>query len=288
MMRRGEIRIGTSGWRYAGWRGDFYPVGLRQRDELGYLAERVNTLELNGSFYSLQRPDSFRAWVASTPGEFVFAVKGGRYITHLRKLVDVETALANHCASGILALGTGLGPTLWQLPARLAFDGTQLQTFLALLPRTAQDVADLAARHDDKVSPARALTQIAPGVDPQTPVRHALEPRHESFADRRALELLSRYGVALVESDSAGTWPRFEAVTSDFGYVRLHGETKLYSGGYSELSLDRWADKLRAWAAEGRDAYVYFDNDADGRAPYDAVALLERVRNLPSGSAEGC
>ncbi|WP_406830629.1 DUF72 domain-containing protein [Pedococcus sp. KACC 23699] len=282
MTRRGQIRIGTSGWRYARWRGDFYPVGLRQRDELGHLAQRVNTLELNGSFYSLQRPDSFRAWAASTPDDFIFAVKGGRYITHLRKLVDVETALANHCASGILALGTGLGPTLWQLPARLAFDAAQLETFLALLPRTAQDVADLAARHDDKVPQARALTRLAPGVDPRTPVRHALEPRHESFANPRASELLSRYAVALVESDSAGTWPRFEAVTSDFGYVRLHGETTLYSGGYCEGSLDRWATKLGAWAAEGRDAYVYFDNDADGRAPYDAVALLARVRELPA------
>ncbi len=275
--RRGEIRIGTSGWRYRGWRGDFYPGGLRQRDELGYLAQRVNSLELNGSFYSLQRPDSFRSWAQDTPDDFVFAVKGGRFITHLRQLMDVEVALANHCASGILALGPALGPTLWQLPARMAFDEDRLDTFLALLPRTAGEVAELAGRHDDKVPEGRALTQLAAGVDPMTPVRHALEPRHESFADVRARELLSRHGIALVESDSAGTWPRFAAVTGDFVYVRLHGETQLYSGGYSDSSLDGWADRVRAWSDEGLDVYVYFDNDATGRAPYDAVALLERL-----------
>lgn len=275
--RRGEIRIGTSGWRYRGWRGDFYPEGLRQRDELGYLAQRVNSLELNGSFYSLQRPDSYRSWTQDTPDDFVFAVKGGRYITHLRQLVDVEAALANHCASGVLALGPTLGPTLWQLPARMSFDQDRLASFLALLPRTVGEVAELAGRHDDKVPEGRALTRLAAGVDPVTAVRHALEPRHESFAHPGVRELLSRHGVALVESDSAGTWPRFEAVTGDFVYVRLHGETQLYSGGYSKDALDAWADRVRGWSEQGLDAYVYFDNDATGRAPYDAVALLARL-----------
>jgi uncharacterized protein YecE (DUF72 family) len=278
VVRRGEIRIGTSGWRYRGWRGDFYPKGLRQREELAYLAARVNSLELNGSFYSLQRPDSYRSWAAGTPEGFVFAVKGGRYITHLRQLLGVEAALANHCASGVLALGPARGPTLWQLPARMAFDEDRLAAFLDLLPRTVGEVAELAARHDDKLADSRVLTALAPGADPLERVRHALEPRHDSFDDPRARDLLSRHGVALVEADSADTFPRFEAVTADFAYVRLHGETQLYSGGYSEASLDRWAKRVDDWAEAGLDVYVYFDNDATGRAPYDAVALLERLR----------
>jgi uncharacterized protein YecE (DUF72 family) len=265
--------IGTSGWRYASWRGDFYPKGLRQADELAYLAGRLTSAELNGSFYSLQRPSSYEAWKAAVPEGFVFAVKGSRYITHMLQLRGAETALANFLASGVLALGDTLGPVLWQLPARMAFDAERLAEFFDLLPRTTADAAALAARHDAKVPDDRALVEAAA----DRPILHAVEPRHESFAGAEARELFAREGICMVASDSAGTWPEVDADTSGIRYARLHGESRLYGGGYSEASLDRWAGRVRDWLAAGRDAYVYFDNDADGRAPHDAAALLARL-----------
>ena len=219
--RPGRVWVGTSGWRYRGWRGDFYPSGLVQREELRYLAERLTSVEINGSFYSLQRADSFRTWAEQTPDGFVFAVKGSRYITHLLRLADAETALANFFASGVLTLGGKLGPILWQLPARLAFDAERLDAFFGLLPRTTAQAARLAAGHDERVPDDRAVT-VAP-VD--RPIRYALEPRHPGFAEPAAVALLRRHGVALVLADSAGTWPTFESVTSDLVYVRLHGES---------------------------------------------------------------
>src|SRR6478609_3165201 len=147
-----HARIGVSGWRYPSWRGDFYPKGLPQRLELTYAAERMTSIEINGSFYSLQRPSSYAAWRAAVPADVDFAVKGGRFITHLKALRDVETPLANFFASGVLALGDQLGPFLWQLPERLTFDAGVVDTFLGLLPRTTTSVADLASRHDDKLA----------------------------------------------------------------------------------------------------------------------------------------
>ena len=144
-----SIRVGISGWRYAGWRGDFYPKGLAQRRELEYASQRLTSIEINGSFYSLQRPSSYASWRDETPDGFVFAVKGGRYVTHLKRLVDVETPLANFFASGVLALGPKLGPVLWQLPENLRFDADVLDAFFALLPRTTGEAATLSERHDD-------------------------------------------------------------------------------------------------------------------------------------------
>jgi uncharacterized protein YecE (DUF72 family) len=268
------VRIGISGWRYAGWRGDFYPKGLRQADELGYAAERMDTVEINGSFYSLQRPSSYAAWRAQTPDDFVFAVKGGRFITHMKRLADVEAPLANFFASGVLALGPKLGPVLWQLPERLAFEPDRLEKFFALLPRTTTAAAELAARHDDKVPEGRALTT----ADLDMPLRHALEPRHPSFDTREARALLAEHDICMVVADSAGRWPQMGDGTSDFRYVRLHGDTELYASGYSGAALDRWAKECLAWADGGDDVFVYFDNDAKGHAPHDAVALRARVR----------
>src|SRR5919107_1922375 len=131
-----RTRVGISGWRYAGWRGDFYPTGLAQRRELEYAAQRMTSIEINGSFYSLQRPSSYASWREQTPEGFVFAVKGGRFISHLKRLVDVETPLANFFASGVLALGPKLGPVLWQLPENLPYDAERLADFFDLLPRT--------------------------------------------------------------------------------------------------------------------------------------------------------
>jgi uncharacterized protein YecE (DUF72 family) len=185
------VRVGISGWAYPRWRGDFYPPGLRQRDELAYAAERMTSIEVNASFYSLQRPTSYAAWRAAAPDDFVYAVKGGRFITHMKKLVGVETALANFFASGVLALGPALGPVLWQLPKRLVYDERRMSDFFALLPRTAGEAAELARRHDAKLSPDRALTETD---DVDRPLRHVLEFRHRSFCEESALDLLRRHG----------------------------------------------------------------------------------------------
>jgi uncharacterized protein YecE (DUF72 family) len=268
----GDIRIGISGWTYAGWRGDFYPKGLPHRAELSYAAERMSSVEINGSFYSLQRPTSYARWAAETPDDFVFAVKGGRFITHLKRLRDVEVPLANFLASGVLALGPKLGPLLWQLPERLEFDHDLLNGFLGMLPRTTTRAAELARGHDDKVKADRVLTE----TDAERPLRHVLEFRSESFCTDEAFALLSEHDVGCVLADSAGRWPQADADTSDVRYVRLHGDTELYASGYSDESLDGWAARCLEWAAN-HDVYVYFDNDAKGHAPWDALRLIERV-----------
>lgn len=265
--------VGVSGWRYPSWRGDFYPKGLPQRLELTYAAERMTSVEVNGSFYSLQRPSSYAAWRAAVPTGVVFAVKGGRFITHMKALRDVETPLANFFASGVLALGAQLGPVLWQLPERLAYDADRVSAFFDLLPRTTGEAARLAEAHDDKLAEDRALTTC----DVDMPLRHALEPRHPSFDSAEARALCSEHGVAVVIADSAGRWPVMHDATSDFRYVRLHGETELYASGYTDLSLDRWAEACRGWLDEGHDVHVYFDNDAKGHAPHDAVRLVRRL-----------
>lgn len=271
----GCIRVGTSGWSYAGWRGDFYPDRLPRRDELAHLAQRLTSVEVNGSFYSLQRPSSYRSWRAATPDDFVLAVKGGRFITHLKRLRDVETALANFFASGVLALGPKLGPVLWQLPESLGYDAALMRDFYALLPRSLAEAAALAARHDEKVAGDRALTSY--DGDGDLPVRHTLEFRHRSFCSAAALDQMRAARIGCVVADSDGRWPRAEEVTSDIVHVRLHGHSVLYTSRYSARSLDRWATKCHAWA-EQADVFVYFDNDAAGHAPHDAEALLERVR----------
>jgi uncharacterized protein YecE (DUF72 family) len=268
-----RIRIGISGWNYAGWRGDFYPRGLVQRLELAYAAERLTSIEINGSFYSLQRPSSYATWREQTPDDFVFAVKGGRFITHMKKLAGVEAPLANFFASGVLALGPKLGPVLWQLPPTLGYDEKRLVGFFEQLPRTTAQAAELAARHDAKVPEDRALTV----AEDDRPVRHALEVRHHSFATPEAVALLREHDIAFVVADTAGRWPLVEEVTSDHMYVRLHGDRELYTSGYTPEALDRWATKLRGWADAGLDCYVYFDNDAKGYAPHDAMGLIERV-----------
>lgn len=271
----GTVRIGISGWTYPPWRGVFYPPGLRQQDELAYAASQMSSIEINGSFYSLQRPESYRNWAERTPDDFVFAVKGGRFITHMKKLADAEKPLANFFASGLLALGDKLGPVLWQLPPTFGFDRDRLEQFFVQLPRTTVAAATMATGHDERVA-ARAW--LEPGVD--RPIRHALEVRHASFLAPRFLELLRTHDVAVVVADTAGKWPLLRQVTADFAYVRLHGDTELYASGYSEESLDEWARLVRGWAEGGSDVYVYFDNDMKVRAPFDAIALAQRLTDL--------
>jgi len=270
----GRVRVGISGWTYAPWRGTFYPKGLRQRDELAYVADRMSSVEINGSFYALQRPSSFRSWREQTSDDFCFAVKGGRFITHMKRLADVETPLANFFASGVLALGPTLGPVLWQLPPTFRFDADRLAAFFDLLPRTTKQAAAMAKHHDERVPEAATETEA------DRPVRHALEVRHASFVDAGLPELLREHDVALVVADTAGKWPLLREVTSDFVYIRLHGDTELYASGYDDDALDRWAASVRDWAEAGSDVYVYFDNDMKVRAPYDAMALSERLAPL--------
>jgi uncharacterized protein YecE (DUF72 family) len=281
----GRVRVGTSGWVYGPWHGPFYPEGLKRGAELGFLAERMNTVEINGSFYSLQRPQDYRRWAGQTPADFVFSVKGSRYITHMKRLRDPETALANFFASGVLALGEKLGPLLWQLPPSQAFEPERLAAFFGLLPRGTGQAAELASRHDERLAD-RALTE----TDADRPLRHALEVRHSSFADARAVDLLREHGIGLVVADAAGSWPHLEDVTADFVYLRFHGAEELYASGYDDVELGRWAELIAAWRAgrcpttdrtvaeppsddRPRDVYAYFDNDIKAHAPDNARTL---------------
>jgi uncharacterized protein YecE (DUF72 family) len=277
----GRVRVGISGWSYPPWRSVFYPDGLRQADELRFASRAFPSVEINGSFYSLLRPTSCRAWYEATPDDFVFSIKGSRYITHMLRLRNVERALANFFASGLLSLGHKLGPILWQLPPRQAFDEATLRAFFALLPRTAGELAERARRHDERLA-GRSLVE-AP--DPDLKVRHALEVRHESFADARYIQLLREYGVASCVADSAGLYPIIDEHTADFSYARLHGAQQLYVSGYSTKDLKPWAARVRAWQRTG-DVFVYFDNDVKVRAPFDALNLArlldgKRARPLP-------
>jgi uncharacterized protein YecE (DUF72 family) len=268
------IWIGTSGWRYPRWRGDFYPRRLRQRDELRYAAEHMNSVEINGSFYSLQRRSRFEEWAASVPEDFVFAVKGGRFITHMKKLRGIETPLANFFASGVLALDQKLGPIIWQLPPNLGFNAGRMDEFFAQLPRSAGSAAGIAAHHDQRIPDDQALVKAA---HPRRRLRHAIEVRHESFRTQEFYQLLRRYKLALVISDNPGKWPIFTELTTDLMYLRLHGHDQLYVSGYSDRELDEWATKISSWAERGCDVYVYFDNDAKVHAPFDAMNLMERL-----------
>ena len=272
------VHVGVSGWSYPRWRGDFYPSGLPPRRELAHIARHLGAVEVNATFYRLQRPATFAQWLEQTPERFRFALKGSRYITHLRSLRDCRTPLANFLASGPLVLGERLGPMLWQLPASTPYDEERLDAFLRLLPRSTHEAAQLATEHDARLAD-RAWLEPGPDVA----LRHVLEPRHPSFHSVQAQELLCSHQMGTVVSDSAGTFPVFDAVTSDVVYVRLHGPERLYQGGYSATQLEDWAARIRRWQRDDRDVWVFFDNDADGRAPYDAVALQSRlIEGLPS------
>jgi uncharacterized protein YecE (DUF72 family) len=290
MARAGTVRVGIAGWTYAPWRGVFYPKGLPQKRELEYATSQFNSLEINGTFYGMQRPDAFADWADRAPDAFMFAVKAPRFITHIRRLSEAETPLANFIASGLLRLGPKLGPVLWQFPPSFRFDAERIERFLKLLPHDTEAAARYGTKHDDRLKAPAWLK-----VDSARPMRHAFEIRNETFRTPAFTDLLCKYDVALVCADTV-EWPRLMDLTSDFVYCRLHGSEELYASGYDDKSLDQWATRVVTWAKGGepedaervggngrkhkRDVFVYFDNDTKVRAPVDAKALTERVGKL--------
>jgi uncharacterized protein YecE (DUF72 family) len=292
MSACGTVRIGISGWTYPPWRGVFFPEKLSQKRELEYAASIFRTIEINGTFYSLQRPSSYQSWAERTPEDFVFSVKAPRYITHMRRLRDVEIPVANFFASGILRLRARLGPTLWQLPPNFKYSSELIESFLALLPRNTEEAVELGKKHDQMVEGRTFLE-----TDRNRPLRHAMEIRHPSFVVPEFIAILRKYKLALVCADTV-EWPRLMDLTSDFVYCRLHGSKVLYSSGYSKAAIEEWAVRVAAWAKGGesnlcdyastkklakrakRDVFVYFDNDMKVRAPRDAKRLQARMEEL--------
>ena len=270
--RVGRVRVGISGYDYKPWRGQFYPGGLASRHWLRYASSVFDTIELNGTFYSLKSPDVFRRWVSEVPPGFLFAVKGSRFITHNLKLRNAGAALANFYASGVLALGRMTGPFLWQLPAMYRFDRERIASFLALLPRDSIAAAKLAEGHDERLRKG-ALTES----DVRVRYRHAFEVRHPSYFTEEFAELLREHDVGFVVADTAGKFPYAETVTSKFVYVRLHGSRQLYTSDYTDEEVSTWAERIHRWTARGLDVYVYFDNDAKVHAPFDAMRLRKRL-----------
>lgn len=261
------MRIGISGWNYKGWRGIFYPPKHPQKRELEFASRAFNSIEINGTFYSLQWPSSFQRWYEETPQDFVFALKGARFITHMKKLREIQIPLANFFASGVLCLREKLGPILWQFPPNFGWNEVRLREFFELLPRDTVGAARLARGHNEKLK-GHAWTN----TDVELPIRYAIEIRHPSFLVPEFFQLLREHRIAFVFADTAGKWPYAEELTTDLVYCRLHGDTQLYVSGYSDAALKWWAERLKRWR-RGRNVFVYFDNDAKVHAPFDAKRL---------------
>jgi uncharacterized protein YecE (DUF72 family) len=261
----GSIRVGIGGWTYEPWRGTFYPDKLRQADELDYAAKAVTAIEINGTFYGRQKPESFEKWARAVPDGFKFSLKASRYCVNRRELAGAGESIANFLGQGIDRLGDRLGPILWQLAGTKKFDREDVARFMALLP----------AKHE--------------GMD----MRHALEPRHESFRDPAFVDLARDHGVAVVIADSPD-YPQLADLTADFVYARLQDAHEEESTGYPADALDRWATVAKAWAAgdepdglayaapkaaqyRPRDVFIFMINGAKVRAPAAAQALISRL-----------
>ncbi len=280
----GTIRLGTAGWVYEPWRDNFYPRGLKQKDELSYTSARLGNIEINATFYSHQKAASFQNWAAATPDGFVFSVKGHQFVTHIKRLKDVELPLANFFASGVLALGEKLGPFCWQLPGNSKYDPERMETFLGLLPHTPEALLALAGKSEGlKNEPWLDATGV-------TKVRHAIEVRHESFAVPGFIEQLRAHNVALVVADTA-EWPYIDQ-TADFAYARLQGAPGAEAYTPEQRAIrGTW---LKAWAeghpvADGpyvtgpeasappRDVHAFFVSTDKDNAPHNARAVMDQL-----------
>jgi uncharacterized protein YecE (DUF72 family) len=237
-----RLHVGTSGWHYDHWCGPFYPQGMASGSFLAHYSEHLPSVELNNTFYQLPDKESVAQWREQTPAGFTFAVKASRYITHMKKLKDPDQGVPNFLEA-VAPLGDQMGPILFQLPPRWHFNPERLAAFLDYLP------ADR---------------------------RYAFEFRDPSWFDDRAYDLLARHGAAFCiyhMHDCAS--PR--EITADFIYVRLHGTTGTYQGGYSARQLSGWAGAFSAWLDQGKDIFCYFNNDESGRAPRDAQQLQQML-----------
>jgi uncharacterized protein YecE (DUF72 family) len=286
-----SVRIGISGWRYPPWRGSFYPKDLPQANELAFAAKSFQTIEINGTFYSLKTPKNFMNWTSETPDDFIFSVKAPRYITHILRLRNITAAVANFFANGLLCLGPKLGPILWQFPPSFKFDTELLESFFKILPHDTDAARTLAQKHDQKVA-GRVHLEVAK----KRRVRHAMEIRHKSFVCPEFIALLRKHHIALVCADTV-EWPRLMDVTADFVYCRLHGSEELYKSGYDDEALDNWARRIMVWVTgkeptdaqrassepaskrTKRDVFLYFDNDVKVLAPVNARSLIERIES---------
>ncbi len=240
-----RLYIGTSGWSYTGWRHSFY-ANIPRSQWLRFCAQHFTALEINASFYRLQRKETFVRWKEQTPDRFRFAIKGNRYLTHNKKLIDPLASIATE-KERAEGLGEKLAVVLWQLPLRFKKNIARLETFVAAL-HFWQDA------------------------------RHCIEFRHPSWFDPEVSACLEEYRVAACQSDAAD-WQLWPAVTTDLVYIRLHGHSRTYASNYNQEELQDWAVKIRRWLNEGRDVHVYFDNDAEGAAPYNAVQLLNLLQD---------
>ena len=239
-----RIRVGIGGWTYPPWRGTFYPPDLPQRAELEYAARTFGAIEINATFYGRQSPKSWAAWGEAAPEGFQFAIKGSRFCVTRPRLADAGEGVGNFLAQGLSALGPKLGPILWMLAARRRFDRDDIAAFLALLPRELDGIA----------------------------LRHALEPRHDSFRDEDFFDLCRQHDVAVVFGDD-DEFPCIDADTASFAYARLQRMRSEVPTGYDEPSLDAFAEQAQAWRKAGRDGYIFMINGAKERAPAAALAL---------------
>ena len=254
-MSEPQIRIGIGGWTYPPWRGTFYPDGLPQSKELEYASRQFRSLEINATFYSRQSPKSWATWEKTVPDDFQFAIKGSRFIVTRPKLADAGEGIGNFFAQGLVALGPKLGPILWQFAPRREFDREDIGAFLALLPRKLE------------------------GID----LRHALEPRHESFRDDKFLDLCREHDAAVVFEDHED-YPCIDTDTASFAYARLQRMREQVPTGYDDASLDAFAERGRKWQKDGRDSFIFMINGAKVRAPAAALALQQRLGIAPAAA----
>lgn len=251
-MTKGKIRIGIGGWTYEPWRGTFYPDDLPQKRELEYASRQLTAIEINSTFYSRQSPKSWQAWGETVPDDFQFAIKASRFCVTRPKLAEAGEGIGNFVAQGFSTLGPKLGPILWMLAKFRKFDRDDIARFLDILPREVDGVR----------------------------LRHAIEPRHESFRDDAFVDLCREHDVAIVYDDD-DEFPCIDANTASFRYARLQRMNEDVPTGYDDAALDRFAGQVKGWAADGKDAYVFMINGAKVQAPSAAVALQNRLGLYP-------